>query len=503
MISESTNAFQIQNTFPSSDIPVTKTLQTQNIFPDEDIPVAKLIRFLDQMGLNDLLASVSDPRQQSKIKYSNVSLLKSALAAFLFRQESKNAFNSTILSLPKHKQKSMSKFLDVAVDSLPKRDCTDDYLSHINPDEINLLLIKIFKWAKKNKLFYNHAEKLLLGNYFRLAADGFWTNKYDVPHAVDENGKNCCPYCQPRVHNKGKPDEKTYYLHAFVTFVLVFPCGFKLPIYVYPLKAVQDNASKSYEKLKQECELQAAYKVLPELKRLLGRIPIMFLGDSLYAAEPMLKLLEQLNWAYTIVRKNKVFKSVGKKCDEFDKSEYYQKNCRDKKVFKIGGKVIEQSAKWFNNVAIGKTSYTNVLRFLEVIKNSDGSIVDEFYTELLISVPITTRNWQMLAEGGRMRWEHEDMHNSLRNRGFAASHDYARSNSNLCIIWKLLMFVAFLIFELFRITTAAKDTKGPLSWMKFAVSLLHQLVELSWDVISRSPILQKTKVQFRYDFATG
>lgn len=502
MISEHANAFQIQKTFPYEYVSAAKDFQIQNTCTYEDVPVAKFIRFLDQIGLNDILAGVSDNRQQKKTKYSNVSLLRSALSVFFFRQESKSSFNNTILSLQKHRRKSMSKFLDVAVDSLPKRDCVDDYLSHITTDEINFLLIKIFRQAKKNKLFYNHAEKLLPGNYFHLAVDGFWTAKYDISHSIDKNGKNCCPYCLPRVQNKGQPDERIYYLHAFVTFALVFPCGFKLPIYVYPLKAVQSNASESYEKLKQECELQAAYKVLPELKHLLGRIPIMFLGDSLYAAEPMLKLLEQLNWAYTIVRKDNVFSTVGKKCDEFDVLEYYQKNFRDRKVAKVGERIVEQSAKWFNNTSIGKESYTNVLRFVEVIKSSDGSIVDEFYTELLISVPITKRNWQVLAKCGRMRWQHEDMHNSLKNRGFAAKHDYARSDPNLCIIWKLLMFVAFLIFELFRLTTAAIDSKGPLSWMKFAISLLHQLVELSWDIISRSPILQKTKVQFRYVFET-
>ena len=93
----------------------------------------------------------------------------------------------------------------------------------------------------------------------------------------------------------------TYWVHAFVTFVLVFPGGFKLPVYLYPLKKSQIDISASDEKLKQECELQAAQRCLPELKLKLGRIPITFLGDSLYANEPMIKLLEELNWDYLIV----------------------------------------------------------------------------------------------------------------------------------------------------------------------------------------------------------
>lgn len=106
-----------------------------------------------------------------------------------------------------------------------------------------------------------------------------------------------------------------------------------------------------------------------------------------------------------------------------------------------------------------------------------------------------------LMERGRMRGDHEDTHNSLKNRGFAARHDYARTNPTLCLNWKLLMFVAFLIFELFSFTTIGKEAKGKRSWIKFARDLLQQLVEISWEVISLSSILQKHRIQFRYDFA--
>ena len=104
-------------------------------------------------------------------------------------------------------------------------------------------------------------------------------------------------------------------------------------------------------------------------------------------------------------------------------------------------------------------------------------------------------------ERGRMRGDHEDTHNLLKNRGFAAKHDYARANPNLCLNWKLLMFVAMLVFELFSFTTIGKEAKGKRSWMKFARDLLQQLVEVMWDAISHSSIFQKPKIQFRYDFA--
>jgi hypothetical protein len=476
--------------------------QAQNNHPNEDFAVARFIKFLNHMHLKEKLAKVSDYRQLEKCTYSSTSLLLWALSVFFFRQEAKNLLDTTIADLPIHKRTSLLNFMGIEGDSLPKRDCVDDYLSSIDHTEINDLLIDVFSWAKTNKIFYNHAETLLPNNHFHLGVDGFWVHKYSIPHARNEKGENICPYCLPRVHNKGKPEEKTYWVHAFVTFVLIFPGGVQFPIYLYPLKTVQVDITLSDEKLKQECELQAAQKALPVLKTKLGRIPITFLGDSLYANEPMIKLLSQLQWGYFIVRQPDTFKTLGRKCDELETTELYQKYYRDKETVMIGkSKVIERTGKWFNNVALGKESFTSVLRFTELTKDKEGNEIKKFQTEWLSDSSVSKGNWRSLVKRGRMRGDHEDVHNTLKNRGFAAKHDYARANPNLWVIWKALMFLAFFVFELFSLTILAKQARGKRSWMKFASDLLQQLVEVSWSRIRTSPIFLKAKIEFRYDFA--
>jgi hypothetical protein len=481
--------------------PSTPT-QTKSDCPFKDFAVSKFIRFLKHIGLKKLLTQIPDARNQNKITYPNHSLLLWALSVFFFRQESKNALSTTISDLSIQQQDSFLQYLEIESSSLPKRDCVDDYLSTIDSESINDLMMHIFHWAKINKLFYNHAETILPYDSFHLGIDGFWVHRYSKPHATNECGENTCPYCLPRVHNKGKEDEKTDWLHAFVTFMLIFPGGFQFPIYVYPLKASQVDATATDKKLKQECELLAIHKVLPELRKKLGRVAITVLLDSLYANEPVFALLELLGLSYLIVRQEDSFNSIGGKCDELDKCELYQKNYRDKKVeSRSENQTVEKTAKWFNHVACGKESFVNVLRFSEVTKDTNGNIITDFHTEWLSNIPIKKTNWLNLSQRGRMRGDHEDMHNTLKNRGFAATHDYARSDPNLSLVWKLLMFAAMLILELFSFTTIAQVAKGKRSWMKFFKDLLQQLVEISWNDISSSLILQKAKVQFRFDFA--
>jgi len=471
----------------------------------EDFAIAQFIRFLKHLNLKKMLSEVSDPRQQNKCEHSNYTLLLWALSVFFFRQESKNSLQTTIESTKPDKREALMKFMEIKNNQLPNRTTVDDYLALINPDEINNLLLELFIWAKKNKLFYNHSETLLPNNRFYLCNDGFWVHKYDKPHAVDEFGNNACPYCLPRTHNKGTPDEKTYWVHAFVNFMFVFPGGLQLPIYVYPLKAVQVQIEPmaSDEKLKQECELQAFHSCLPMLKEKLGRIEITELTDSLYSNEPVLQLYKELGWQYISVRQEGTLKCVGRHCDELAKTELYQKSYQTHRSIHIGNEIREQSVQWFNNVPVGKESFTNIMRFQEITKNVDGNTIRKFKTEWLIAEDIHKGNCFRISEEGRMRADHEDMHNSLKNRGFAAKHDYARTDANRWLVWKLLMFVAFWIFEVFSFTCLARRSKGTRSWMKFAKDLLQELVDVLWREIDLSGSLQKKKIQFRYEFEPG
>ncbi len=122
-------------------------------------------------------------------------------------------------------------------------------------------------------------------------------------------------------------------------------------------------------------------------------------------------------------------------------------------------------------------------------------------TEWLSSVSVTGGNCFDLVEVARMRADQEDLHNTLKNRGFAAKHEYAYSNPIAWIIWKLLMFVAFWIFELFSFTRAARKGKGLVSWHDFAWELFAELTQIPIERLLLAPSLQKEHLQFRLEFS--
>jgi len=474
----------------------------------EDFSVAQFIRFLKQIKLKKLLSQIQDPRQHNKIDYKNDVILHWALTVYFFRQNSCNALQTTLKKLKPVKRTAILKYLGLEnyTSSFPHRTVVNDCLKLIDADEVNELLIHLFNWAKRNKIFYNHMSTLLPHGSFHVCIDGFSVHKYATPHAVNETKENICPYCLPRTRNKQKENEVTYWVHGFVNVAIVFPGGLQLPLYVYPLKAsqIQLDASASDDELKQESEIYAAKLILPILKEKLGKLPVTLLTDSLYANEPIIKLCEELGWDYLIVRQEGSLKTVGRKCDELEASKLYQESYQAHETIKLkNGSTIERTVKWFNRVTVGKKSYTNVLRLEEIVKDANGNSVKNKYfkTEWLCSIQIHKGNCFAVVKRGRMRAAHEDLHNSLKNRGYAAKHDYARANPNAWLIWKMLMFVAFWIFELFSFTTLAQKSKGSSSWMAFAKDLFSDLLKIPWEIITLSPSLKKEKIQFRFNFS--
>jgi hypothetical protein len=353
--------------------------------------VAIWIRFLRPLGLPRLFAGLSDQRQQSKATYSHTSLALWSFSVIAFRQRSKNALNTTIGSLKT--KKSMAAFLEIEnCNSLPHAKTVDHYLRCINVDELNNILFEIFHWGHKSKLFYNHSEFLSPDNNYLLGCDGFWTHTYTKPHALDEHERNSCPYCLPRTHHAGTPQEKTYWVHVFVTFTIIFPGGFKLPLYVYALKAQQVDTTQSQDAFKQECELRAAHIVLPIIKKRFPRMRFVFVGDALYANEPFIQLCNDLSWDYMIVRKENTLKKLGKHCDALAQTEIYQKAYRHQLKEKKGKQEIIHQARWFNNEAVGETSCTNVLRYEESLQDSKGMIRKGYKGEWICSKTLNNRN---------------------------------------------------------------------------------------------------------------
>ncbi len=353
---------------PSREIVLLKTEKEP-----KDLESAAFMRFVQELGLPQIFDSLTDPRFSNRTTYSLSSLCLWGFYTCAFRQGSKNAMQTSIESIASPENlEGVCHLLGIEGErrKVPHSSVVDDALSRIEHAEFNKVLCQLFDRMISKKFFYHHQDILLPHNTFQVGVDGYWVHSYTNPHSLDEEGKNACPNCLPRVHNRGKLNEFTTWVHVLVTFVLICE-GVKLPLYVYPLKANQVGNSTSNEDFKEECEFAAASAVLPLFRERYPRTAFTFLGDALYAKKPFIRLLNQLKFEYIIVLKDGSQKNLVKRCDGLAKTEIYQKHYTHQETEQGEQNTTLQKASWFNSVEMGDDVFTNVLRFEESIINND------------------------------------------------------------------------------------------------------------------------------------
>ena len=489
-------------------LPTTESEKNDD-FKLELITILK--QFCDRKGLHEQVeATIPDRRNQELTIYSKQSLMMSALMIFLLRMSSGNRFDTKSHDNDdKYSRTNVAKFIDAPENCVPVIKTIEKFLRNLEIESINNLMIAFFKDLQKSKFFKQHPN-IMPGDFFLLAADCVHTHTYENLHYVDREGKNGCDCCLKRVYNRGTEREKVRWHHQMLVFSFIFLGGLKIPIYRHCIRARQivNMEDASDDAYKQECELVALKVALPVIREAFSRMKIVLLLDGLYANRPVIRLANEQRCGYIIVRKEGCLATVGSDCDGQAKLANH-KNSTQVLRGTIKGWRIEQRYEWFNAISLEASTTkkigtkeeadaeltTNVLRLLETRTN--GSETKPYKCEWLFSQRLSAKNCQIAASHARLRWEEEDLFNSLKNRGYNLKHDFSR-NPYSCFNWQGIALFAFGIFELFRFSEAVKR-RGTWPEVTLAEKLQAQLLQRPTEELFSERHL-KVMVQFRYNF---
>jgi hypothetical protein len=467
--------------------------------------------FLERKGIYEQVEeTIPDRRDQSSIVYPKKSIILSAMIIFILRMASGNRFDDKSHDADnKYSKSNIAKFIDAPDERVPVIKTIENFLCNMERDSINDLMIAFFKDLQQSKFFKQHPE-IMPGDFFLLAADCVHTHTYDHPHHVGENGENDCDCCLKRVYNKGTENEKVRWQHQMLVFCLVFAGGLKIPIYRHCIRAKQvvdlENASDASHK--QECELVALKVALPILRDAFPRMKIVLLLDGLYANRPVIRFVNEQKCGYIIVRKEGCLMTLNADCNGQAELPNHKKN--NKKTYRgeVDGWEIERKYEWFNSISLDESTKkkistkeeeesltTNVLRFVE--KRTKGEETILYKCEWLCSRILSAQTCQMTAYHARLRWEEEDVFNSLKNRGYNLKHDFSR-DPHSCFNWQGIALFAFGVFELFRFSEAVKQ-RGDWPQVTLAETMQAQLLQRPTNELFTERHL-RIKIQFRYDF---
>jgi hypothetical protein len=203
------------------------------------------------------------------------------------------------------------------------------------------------------------------------------------------------------------PNGQTEYFHSVLEAKLVSVEGLALSV----ASEFIENEPK-YNK--QDCELAAAYRLLPEIKRRFPRLPICLCGDSLFACEPILDTCIRYAWGFMLVFK------PGRMPTFYKEAERRLQRQRRNRLLRRLDDGTELLYSWTTNLTYRHVTLHAI--FLDITMRDGTQSRHAFLTD---HRPNRTNIEHLLNHGGRQRHKIENQgFNVQKNGGYELEHDY-------------------------------------------------------------------------------
>lgn len=269
-----------------------------------------------------------------------------------------------------------------------------------------------------------------LQRYKALEDYPYWEGHYVV--SIDGTGQYAssairCPECC--VKSPGKANESYY--HQLLAAVIVHP-DLKTVLPLMPEAITRaDGACKN------DCERNAAKRLLSQLRKDHPKLKLIVVEDSLASNGPPIKLLESLGMRYILGVKpgdhEALFEAV------------QQRLCTDQcpEYSSLDEQGVERGYRWVNGLALNKSHPDVKVNFLEYWEIENGR---ERLWSWVSDIPLSPDNVETIMRAGRARWKVEnETFNTLKNQGYHLAHHYGHGRKHLSTVFATLTMLAFLV----------------------------------------------------------
>lgn len=194
---------------------------------------------------------------------------------------------------------------------------------------------------------------------------------------------------------------------------------------------------------KEDCELNAGYRLLEQLRKRHPQMKFTFLADDLYCKQPFLErvLYRQMNFIVSC--------KPGSHKNLYDWIEMARSGGDlniVKQTIKEGKKRLEETYEYLNNVPLRDGDDAMRVNFVQVTTSDrySGRIIGQ--KAFATNVRITETNCPVVVSYGKKKWKVENEgNNALKNLGYNLEHNYGHGRKHLSIIFLSLLMLTFMI----------------------------------------------------------
>ena len=344
----------------------------------------------------------------SRSKISDTDCLMSALAMFQLKSPSLLDFDEKVhdCEAVNNNIKNLYKVTNVPSDTYMR-----ERLDEIEPNLLRRAFCSVFTAIQRQKILerYEYYEKHYL---VAIDATGYFSS-----HTIH------CDSCCEKNHKDGS---KTYH-HNMLGAVLVHPDE-KTVIPLAPEAMLKQDGYK-----KNDCEINAAKRLLPAIRAEHPHLKIIIVEDALYGNAPHINMLKTLNMRYIVGVKPDNHEYLFEAINAVKLQEHIEKD-----------KGVTHKYRWLNNVILNDTNQECRVNFLEYEEHSANGKLQKF--TWITDLELTTQTISLVMRGGRARWHIEnETFNTLKNQGYQFEHGFGHGYKHLSTVFAMLMFLAFLV----------------------------------------------------------
>jgi hypothetical protein len=383
------------------------------------------LKSLTLEAMIDLLSTafglIPDTRQADRVDYSLHDTLMSGFAMMFFQHPSLLEFQR------KMKQRRGRCNLETIfrVHEVPSDTQMREILDGVPVESLRQVLPELF--AKGRRAGWGKEFKSTLssgfhqGDYYTAMLDGS-----DYFHSTHVQ----CPGCLRRTEANGE----LHFRHTVVAATLVKAGSHR----VLPLDVEEVRNSDGQDK--QDCEVNAAKRLLLRLRQDHPQLPLIIGGDDLYCHAPFIAQLRELRLHHVLVCKPTSHAELYEWVEDIERVGACEK-----------GQWHEGPAgrrRWFTYRiarAVPLTAARQVWGTLVEVWEQDRTGQQLYHNAWFTDLEVTPANVAAVVRMGRSRWKIENEHfNVHKNHGYELEHNYGHGQQTLSMVFYLLNLLAFI-----------------------------------------------------------
>jgi len=393
----------------------------------------EILQFQSQVReIRNVFEKIPDTRLSQKIHYPLVDVALAGLAMMFWQDPGVLPFQQRLQD--QNGSSNLRTMFHIA--KVPGETQFRNLLDPIEPSQLLLGLRREISLLQGTRAW---REFRFLDGRFLVAIDG---TEYFHSEKLE------CKHCLRREHRDGRVE----YYHQVLVAALIHPAtGQSFPLWAEEIRR-EDGTTK------QDCEINAARRLLPTLAKMYCHLDIVLLADSLYSKSPVIDLARSLNMNFIFVAKpgdhahlqeQLVGLRLAGGVTTLQKAEQ--------------GKIPRRQIEIAHDVPLfaSTDAVAHWVGYAEDAKGKKAGYCNAWVT----SIKPTGKNVLELVAAGRHRSSIENQtFNALKNHGHHFEHNFGHGKDSLRFNFAVLNLLAFLMHQLLSVGDAlyneAKSWKG-------------------------------------------